>query len=113
MAHLRQRNNRTAAAPAVPINPPGSNHSTRPRVLSFTPQATPRSRLGTPLARQLGTPLGEQPSVGPMPASRFQKQLQSQEPPMPLGELLAHALAEVDDGDTSSSNAGPVKNAFL
>lgn len=69
LAHLRQRSQRAAAGP--PPLPhtgnaaaPGSTQSARPRMLSFTPQATPMSRLGTPqLARQLlitpgGTPAG-------------------------------------------------------
>lgn len=106
MAHLRQRNHRSAAAIA-PLNPPGSAHSARPRILSFTPQATPRSRLGTPMSRQLVTPLGEQASVGPAVHRR------ALAPAMPLGELLAEADRDDEeglDGDTSSSNADPYRN---
>ena len=69
MAHLRQRNQRTIAA-AGACHPQGSAHSTGPRILSFTPQGTPMSRLGTPrIARQILTPLptplgGLQPPSG-------------------------------------------------
>ena len=88
MAHLRQRNQRTYAAALPPQNPPGSTHSTGPKMLSFTPQATPHSRLGTPLGRNILTPL-------PTPVGSFRGQMypqqhqrqQSQPAPSPLGML--------------------------
>jgi hypothetical protein len=87
MAHLRQRNQRTYAAAAPPPNPPGSVHSTGPKMLSFTPQATPMSRLGTPLARSftpLPTPVG---SVRGQLYAQQHQQYQLQPIPSPLGML--------------------------
>jgi hypothetical protein len=92
MAHLRQRNQRTYAAAVPPQNPPGSAQSTGPKMLSFTPQATPMSRLGTPLARNLQhtplpTPVGSvRGQLYPQQHQQQQRQ-QSQPVPSPLGFL--------------------------
>ena len=105
MAHLRQRNVRALPAPRIPNHhqfhhhhqyhaqgPTSTSNTTsrvQGRVLSFTPQGTPMSRLATPLARQL--------KVSPMAAytPRSQQRQQQQQPQQqrrtPLSVLAGHS----------------------